>query len=329
MDHQKKVARLVKKAGGFEQFEQALSVLPEQEQVPLFNHFVRAYLATQLAHQIQAFSPYCDLRRMRLADNRFPWFETNRGERHYYFPRFAHWKHKSLSHYEVNRLSTTTGDYRILISVIDKKHVNRELIKQGKVVIEANKQTVPAQIVAHQLAIQDAAKKHCIKKVITFHPRIIDAQRFVYYKRPILFDELNDFHFDHINGSHSAAKRASLLRTFILKERAVLTNAQCLTEGVDVPDTDMVVFTAPKRSHHDIVQAVGRAVRKAPGKKVVSQIKLQVRKAQSALLLDTIMLLMRKTAQKQGYLQQKRVDLSLAFDEVQYLLLLLAPNEMI
>ena len=48
--------------------------------------------------------------------------------------------------------------------------------------------------------------------------------------------------------------------------KGIVSNASCLTEGVDVPVVDMVAFMAPKRSRIDIVQAVGRAMRKAPGK---------------------------------------------------------------
>ena len=48
----------------------------------------------------------------------------------------------------------------------------------------------------------------------------------------------------------------------------LLSNARCLTEGVDVPALDAVAFLAPKRSDIDIVQAVGRVMRTAPGKSV-------------------------------------------------------------
>ena len=46
-----------------------------------------------------------------------------------------------------------------------------------------------------------------------------------------------------------------------------MTNARCLTEGVDLPAIDCVCFTDPKRSKVDIVQAAGRALRLAKGKK--------------------------------------------------------------
>jgi helicase associated protein/helicase-like protein len=53
---------------------------------------------------------------------------------------------------------------------------------------------------------------------------------------------------------------------FRAAQRAVISNAKCLTEGVDVPAVDMVAFLTPKRSRVDIVQATGRAMRKANGK---------------------------------------------------------------
>jgi predicted helicase len=46
-----------------------------------------------------------------------------------------------------------------------------------------------------------------------------------------------------------------------------MTNARCLTEGVDVPAIDCVMFADPKQSRIEIVQAAGRALRKPQGKK--------------------------------------------------------------
>ncbi len=64
------------------------------------------------------------------------------------------------------------------------------------------------------------------------------------------------------------AHRERLMREFAQTSRALLSNARCLTEGVDVPAVDMVAFLSPRRSTVDIVQAVGRAMRKSPGKEV-------------------------------------------------------------
>ncbi len=47
----------------------------------------------------------------------------------------------------------------------------------------------------------------------------------------------------------------------------VLSNARCLSEGVDVPALDAVMFLSPRKSQVDIVQSVGRVMRLAPGKR--------------------------------------------------------------
>ena len=51
------------------------------------------------------------------------------------------------------------------------------------------------------------------------------------------------------------------------KNITLLSNARCLSEGVDVPSLDAVVFADPRRSQVDIVQAIGRAIRKSENKK--------------------------------------------------------------
>lgn len=47
----------------------------------------------------------------------------------------------------------------------------------------------------------------------------------------------------------------------------VLSNVRCLSEGVDVPALDAVLFLTPRNSQVDVVQSVGRVMRNAPGKK--------------------------------------------------------------
>ncbi|USS88488.1 DEAD/DEAH box helicase family protein [Fructilactobacillus hinvesii] len=49
-------------------------------------------------------------------------------------------------------------------------------------------------------------------------------------------------------------------------EARIVSNVRFLTEGIDVPSLDAIIFMAPKKSQVDIVQAVGRIMRKAPGK---------------------------------------------------------------
>ena len=74
---------------------------------------------------------------------------------------------------------------------------------------------------------------------------------------------------EHVDGQHHALERKARIEW--LKGGAdgtcrILSNARCLSEGIDVPALDAVLFMSPKSSHVDIVQAVGRAMRKAEGK---------------------------------------------------------------
>ena len=74
---------------------------------------------------------------------------------------------------------------------------------------------------------------------------------------------------DHIDGSMNANeknKRISELRNKEENKIKILSNARVLTEGVDVKDLDAVVFLDTRNSMVDIVQAVGRVMRKAEGK---------------------------------------------------------------
>ena len=77
---------------------------------------------------------------------------------------------------------------------------------------------------------------------------------------------------EHLDGTHSALKRNQGLRN--LREGAVkrnecrmVCNAKLFSEGIDVPQLDAVVFLDPRQSHIDILQAVGRVMRRSEGKR--------------------------------------------------------------
>jgi len=75
----------------------------------------------------------------------------------------------------------------------------------------------------------------------------------------------------HIDGTMTAPQRDELLSWLKAdtdyNECRVLTNVRCLSEGVDVPSLDAVMFLSARNSQVDVVQSVGRVMRKAPGKK--------------------------------------------------------------
>lgn len=113
------------------------------------------------------------------------------------------------------------------------------------------------------------------KQVAEMFPRVVDAYR----------DTLDDDSDDdtattnnpdlycsaqHVDGTFNALQRNARLSwlkaPLAENECRILTNARCLSEGVDVPALDAVLFLHPRNSIVDVVQSVGRVMRKAEGK---------------------------------------------------------------
>lgn len=77
---------------------------------------------------------------------------------------------------------------------------------------------------------------------------------------------------EHVDGSMGASARAGKLQWLRNVDREsnschILTNVRCLSEGVDVPSLDAVLFLSARNSEIDVVQSVGRVMRRAPRKK--------------------------------------------------------------
>lgn len=76
---------------------------------------------------------------------------------------------------------------------------------------------------------------------------------------------------EHVDGSMNASEKEAKL-AWLKADAApdtcrILSNVRCLSEGVDVPALDAVLFLTPRNSQVDVVQSVGRVMRNAPGKK--------------------------------------------------------------
>lgn len=77
---------------------------------------------------------------------------------------------------------------------------------------------------------------------------------------------------EHVDGSMNASEKQSKIDW--LKQELpentcrILSNVRCLSEGVDVPSLDAVMFLTPRQSQIDVVQSVGRVMRLAEGKKL-------------------------------------------------------------
>lgn len=150
-------------------------------------------------------------------------------------------------------------DYKVLISTVTSREVADHLASE----IGKTKGGVNAKLIAASIAIKKAMDTTGATKAFAFHGTVAEAELFA--SMPATIREAG-CDMMHVSGAMSMKKRDQIVNDFRKSSKAVLTNARCLTEGIDVPAVDMVAFIDPKRSIVDIVQAVGRGLRKAPGK---------------------------------------------------------------
>lgn len=118
-------------------------------------------------------------------------------------------------------------------------------------------------------ALRAAAVQHRLRRVLTFHGRVDKAAAFAAALDGTRLADGRIIRATHVSGTQRTLERQRALRRLDRAqpgELVVVANARCLAEGVDVPAVDAVCFADPRHSQVDIVQAVGRALRRAPGK---------------------------------------------------------------
>ena len=158
--------------------------------------------------------------------------------------------------------------YKVIISVSLNKDLDDEVLRTGSTLVRRNQ--IQAKWVANQIALKRAIKKTSASKIITFHSRVKLAEEFAGANAQGISEHVKSFDVFHVNGGQSASDRKGTLESFKAARRGLISNARCLTEGVDVPSVDMVAFVDPRKSKIDIAQAAGRAMRqsKATNKKL-------------------------------------------------------------
>jgi predicted helicase len=114
------------------------------------------------------------------------------------------------------------------------------------------------------------------KQVAEMFPKVVDAYREMLTDSQDDGIEINETNLDlavqvrHVDGTFNALERNRELQWLKAplpeNECRILSNARCLSEGVDVPALDAVMFLHPRNSVVDVVQSVGRVMRKAPDK---------------------------------------------------------------
>lgn len=167
-------------------------------------------------------------------------------------------------------------DYRVLIIGVDDPTVHSKIINRELVSIQQEVDT-DAESLANHIALSQAMANpdYGLKRIITFHGRVKGAKKFSEIHQDVLdwlpedSKSSKELKIGHVAGTMNSAQRnqaISRLRNVGDGELGILSNARCLSEGVDVPALNGVAFIEPKRSTVDIIQAVGRAIRKSDAK---------------------------------------------------------------
>lgn len=195
------------------------------------------------------------------------------------------------------------SDYKVLVLAVDEGHVNRTM---QSALTDPNNSELQLDDVAKIIGCWNGLAKRGetehdfatdpepMRRAVAFSRSIKDSKRFAEKFQSIVDEyaaslDLSDDDVnapgrvnqilpaavDHVDGSFNMVARNTLLAW--LKEDTgdlggggearILSNAKCLSEGVDVPALDAVLFLNPRKSVVDVVQSVGRVMRRAPGKK--------------------------------------------------------------
>ena len=179
------------------------------------------------------------------------------------------------------------SDYKVVVLAISESHVNAAL--QAHLAAEDSVINLDdaAKIVGCWRALQNPENREpsdgpmrSLSRAIAFTNTIASSKLLETHWDDIVDQALNLLpeteqpaalrcETRHVDGKHHALDRKARIEW--LKDSSegtcrILSNARCLSEGIDVPALDAVLFMNPRNSHVDIVQAVGRAMRKAEGK---------------------------------------------------------------
>ena len=162
------------------------------------------------------------------------------------------------------------ADYRILTLVISKSEV-AQLVEENNFVRPTSgtwNEEVEAEMLAALTVLRKAMQKYPIRHAVSFHSSIARAR--VFRENADIFSEqlpqYGPLATYHVAGSDPSSTRERILDAFGRSNHALITNARCLTEGIDLPIIDCVLFADPKKSSIDIVQALGRALRPSANK---------------------------------------------------------------
>ncbi|WP_336085270.1 DEAD/DEAH box helicase [Nocardia sp. SSK8] len=160
------------------------------------------------------------------------------------------------------------ADYRVAVVTVTDAEVAALTAHERLVTIDGR--ALPARTLAMQIALSKAIRDYGLRRVITYHGRVASARKFATGLRTAIELMPADERPPHpvrahwISGETAPKHRRRTLAHLQNPgdNTVVVSNARVLSEGVDVPALDAVMFADPRDSATDVVQAVGRALRR-------------------------------------------------------------------
>lgn len=168
------------------------------------------------------------------------------------------------------------SDYNVVIACV-KSSEYLSLINTNRIVTSNDNRIIDIVNLTKQIILVKAYEELGIGKVISYHQNVNKAKAFIKddYLKNMLIDCLSlsrdEIYCGHVNGEMSAKEKYIKFNAFENHPFSILTNARCLTEGVDIPAIDAVYFSDPRSSTIDIIQAVGRSLRISDKKVIPNQ----------------------------------------------------------
>mgnify|MGYP001223358759 CR=1 FL=1 len=161
------------------------------------------------------------------------------------------------------------NDYKILTPKVSNQECIKLIKDNPKIFDKKNLYgEVELKKAATVLFLKKIIYKKKLNNIISFHSRKERAKTFSKINN-YLNKDVKSF---YVNGKQTITERNNILNEFTLYNPSLVSNARCLSEGVNLPLIDAVVFVDPKQSKVSITQSIGRALRKPKNKKKFSYI---------------------------------------------------------
>jgi predicted helicase len=174
------------------------------------------------------------------------------------------------------------SDYKVMVLGVEEEYASKFLQQDNELQIDDDEiKIIGCWNGLSKRLIEGQNEGNPMRRAVAFSRSIKDSKNFsALFSRTVKRfveqsgqeGDLLECEVDHVDGKMTSLERQAKLKWLKADTSAdgnvcrILSNAKCLSEGVDVPTLDAVLFLNPRNSMVDVVQSVGRAMRKADGK---------------------------------------------------------------